>query len=1541
MNQSKKIILMLITSIILIVSTFVVTNISYAISDDFAIKGSSFEQKSVAGIFTAMKNNHGSSKWVESTIPNQLDKWNPESGIGSSTGGTGAEMIYRWGALCFGHQRESGTGLKKLTIFDVDPDITVNGSKETDADKLKLSYYIYKSTHNESQIKGTGGVLDYATKALIYNWIIKNSGITVQELSAGEEITSVSGMDDYKTNASNYAAKIKNAELKTNSTITSSQKIEIKDGNTFIGPYNLQTKSGTLKTAKINNSIDTKWCSKNGKDIIEMKDLGDYNGNNFYIVVKEKSISSVDKIVISKEYKYYISRIVLAKAHGGGGQDVAVYDAYEKSKKVNLELPGIPYSKITITKQEADTKENLANVGIILYNETEKKYVVSGNPATYVSDIKDAEVFKTDSKGRIEIDYVSKTGKYIVYEVINPNMAYKECTLQNPIKLYEFTLTSIGTDISRTVYNKKEYMKLRGYVWEDMSYSKNSKTNALYDVYDKRVNNVLVVLKDTAGNQIDYQTTKEDGSYAFNKVKIADLINGAYIEFYYNGMCYQSVPKNIEKTNGSKAEEKTREAFNSRYTEIKNNLATASNGDTFELKYEKADYKSELYYRNDEDKSEYKYGYSGQRYPVYGIDKQYSITAITGKAKDGNNLLGLNISYDDIYGKKTTGTNMPEIENINLGLYEREQPDLSVVKDIENAKVMVNGYEHTYEYAKRFQDEEYYIDEYFKKKSADGKHYKKDENNIYVEDNDGEYMLDKNGKYIWLKDIFNIGVRFETGYYNNPYTREVYSSDIKSQDSQEFNVKVTYKITIRNESSSLKTKVNSLVDYYDKNYTLISVGTKLDDSKNVIDNPDIIKKEPPKYSSKEYNKVELLLKDNEKIDAGKDKVIYMQFEIDKSKVYSILYDAGGKEIESPSELKNIVEINSYSVFDESEKVYAGIDKDSQPGNAVPGDINTYEDDTDLALGLQLRLTGARTITGKVFLDYTSNELMTGEERKADGIYDKNREEGISNVIVTMKGSEDENINLSYTTGTNEQGEFTISNFVPGKYDIVYNWGGKEYILSNGNKLNINVKDYKGTIFNARNEIYNDHGEQTNFVWYKDFEPRNSDAMDDYNLRKAIDNETEKITSMYSTTPTMEFGVELGDIAGNINLTSVTDENKIKFEIPNIDFGIAERPRQQIDISKKVKTVKITLANGQTIVDAEVIIVKGDVNGDAIINVKDATIIRQYIFNEVTLTEEQKLKADVDGDGIITIKDASEINKYLNGTKEVEYELKGETKGVTYMGPSKDNIPKNGYLKSEIDSELIQGSTIEIGYEIIVKNNSEVDYDSETYYKYGVLSSGESPEDKIITITPTRVYDYLDKSMVMDKNDTKNNGWTTIEDSNKINTTTDSTTTVPTILENYLYYESSQKQEDKTIKITGYESSYEEFYSEIEEWSTETIKTARQKRLADKTILHNAQLERKLTPGQSNTANLYVTKMLANNDEIDLNNDVEITQIERTTKTGRKVTPTSSTFYDKGETVTVTPATGENRDYTSIIVLVISSFIILGTGIVFIKKKILR
>lgn len=42
------------------------------------------------------------------------------------------------------------------------------------------------------------------------------------------------------------------------------------------------------------------------------------------------------------------------------------------------------------------------------------------------------------------------------------------------------------------------------------------------------------------------------------------------------------------------------------------------------------------------------------------------------------------------------------IENINLGVKERAQPDLALIKNIYSAKVIVNGYEHTYNYEDRF-----------------------------------------------------------------------------------------------------------------------------------------------------------------------------------------------------------------------------------------------------------------------------------------------------------------------------------------------------------------------------------------------------------------------------------------------------------------------------------------------------------------------------------------------------------------------------------------------------------------------------------------------------------------------------------------------------------------------------------------------------------------------------------------------------------------------------------------------------------------------
>ena len=83
-----------------------------------------------------------------------------------------------------------------------------------------------------------------------------------------------------------------------------------------------------------------------------------------------------------------------------------------------------------------------------------------------------------------------------------------------------------------------------------------------------------------------------------------------------------------------------------------------------------------------------------------------------------------------------------------------------------------------------------------------------------------------------------------------------------------------------------------------------------------------------------------------------------------------------EEIKEKLLLDNVVEINSYSTYKDN-VLYAGVDKDSRPGNAIPGNRDTYEDDTDAAPALALELADARKITGTVFLDSTTEELKVG------------------------------------------------------------------------------------------------------------------------------------------------------------------------------------------------------------------------------------------------------------------------------------------------------------------------------------------------------------------------------------------------------------------------------------------------------------------------------------------------------------------------------------------------------------------------------------
>lgn len=1258
-----------------------------------------------------------------------------------------------------------------------------------------------------------------------------------------------------------------------------------------------------------------------------------------------------------------------------------VYEAKNKKQTGNLK----------IIKQDADSEKNLEGVSFKIKKKDENKYIQVKTGDGWKKDItgivhvddmqtvdteNEATIFTTNSDGIIEVRNILK-GTYYVEEVSVGDI-YFGYEVDDDYITWSYTSTAnkdntgsgkghIATVevVARASYNTKEppkeenrneivvfknkrkYIKLSGYAWEDkrVGGKDNKAGNEKCDVEentesnkeeDKRLANVLVKLYSWEGKLLGQTITDEKGNYVFgtksmadingdgiisivdvteitrvissgetNKytnglmdinndgkidkadieklqniislneelidVKIEDIYNSktkkaGYIEFTYNGLNYETVSVNVKEENTNKVAEissnsqnlvdksidgtylDNRTSFNESWAVIENNKKIDSDGNVDTLDYNHNNYASSLSYPGGVT------GYNEQKYPIIVKDNTnnniFNITARTetNTSEDAScKFFGQNKTMEMILSDKEQY--IDTIENINLGVKERAQPDLALTKDIYSAKVTVNGYEHTYMYNQKFVD--------------------KDQN----------------------EDEFNVDVKFGEKFGNKSFTRAIYPSDVKETQDKDFSVKVVYIITLKNGSGVLYSKINSLVDYFDARYTIEENGAIGTGYENGKIKDEIRYKLDRSYQDAEYRK--LIINCDTKINPNEsNKNIYVEYTLTRNGVKDILFDKNGNQKTNIEGLENIVEINSYSTYSDKDftKSYAGIDSNSNPGSTVPGNKDTYEDDTDYAPGLILEVANPREIKGTVFEDNAVDptEGGTNRERLGNGKFDDG-EKTISGVQVGLyKEADFEEIKdedgkiidmqleseakpVGTTTyggdnkdSTGKDGTFTIKDFAPGEYRIVYFWGDGKYT----------IEDYKSTIWTSDNKNEKDGNPNT---WYRvNTHIRYSDAKDNYATRLKIDSEDTSIDKMDSMTNidkmdsktnSMTFGVELKDDIYN-RKTETSGIDKVTFSIENIDFGVIERPRQSIDVTKRAKSMKITLANGQVIADAKIV------------------------------------------------------------EKDGKLQLEQQVKGVIYTEPSDKNNPKNGQIKAEIDNELIQGSKVEIEYEIKVQNNSEIDYDSERYYCYG------EKVGEIVKIKASGVYDYLDNTMIANDENTE---WVTktIENYNE-------EVSKPTIMEEYFKYQSSSIDSSGNTEIrVWYEEFKEQYATAIKNWKITEIKEARKKKLVDKTILYNADLEKEIAPGESKNASLTASKILTNTDEIELNNDVEITEVTRTAKTGRKVTPKYTSLYDRGETVTITTPTGENKNYILITIVAISFFVILGTGIVFIKKKILK
>lgn len=603
-------------------------------------------------------------------------------------------------------------------------------------------------------------------------------------------------------------------------------------------------------------------------------------------------------------------------------------------------------------------------------------------------------------------------------------------------------------------------MELGGYVWSDSTGGKESLGNNIKDNEDIPMPHVLVTLFKADGTQIGTTKTDEDGRYIFKNL---NAMYQYYVRFTYNGQYYQPVvyrtpnvtDKNAEQykygwygdswsvsSNGADVRTQRTE-YNAKFASIgsspANYYGAAGWNETFTKQqllgmtlkadgtYEKTreaviDEFGNLILENSQDLTTRKMiqyvkdcqmnSYTGSGdgtvdlYPVpslFIIDNVRNIKPETSRLI--LSMLKINVNdrclYDNAY-------------YINQGLVEREKADLAIKKDVEKVRVEINGQTHDYGYDTK------------------------------------EGLINADGTW-------EIGIRLSDNYYKTNYSRELYKSDYLykvslygadpemygKDKSDELEVYVTYKIMVRNQSQSIRCRVDELVDYYDSDYEFVDnrsyITFRTGDRKGnmySVKNSATSKYTQPGTTTNidgynslyiqglgqnaqaidaQGNNVGNEITDGIYLNSGETAYIYLTYRVKKDNINNEDWVKLDEKIETAEAIgvgkENIIEINGYStLYKEGTMIpnvgYADantkaglVDKDSNPGNLNPNDVpkdgtikyENFEDDTDKAPNIKLVLLregddADRVISGVVWEDERTkqvNNATIGDGQKQD------------------------------------------------------------------------------------------------------------------------------------------------------------------------------------------------------------------------------------------------------------------------------------------------------------------------------------------------------------------------------------------------------------------------------------------------------------------------------------------------------------------------------------------------------------------------------
>ena len=1097
-------------------------------------------------------------------------------------------------------------------------------------------------------------------------------------------------------------------------------------------------------------------------------------------------------------------------------------------------------------------------------------------------------------------------------------------------KVGEVTLSGSTIFNVVNIENKKEFIDLSGYVWEDMLNGKDNARNNLfqndqYDDKDKLVPGVKVILHDTVRNRELVTWTNENGEYHFGSrnedltytddtLRIADL-DKYYIEFEYNGVKYRNVKLNpdVNVTNASRASEEVasgksdedssvRQRFNERFSTISSGTQIDSNGESTGIVIDaNGNVNSDKisYTKNGEHQSQINYGKNmteanGNK-EAYG-ENIYHIKATTYK--------NLNLSdYLEGYIKKenTTIVHVNEIKNINLGLYSREQVDVAVDSDVARFVLNVNGYQHTYKYA------------------------------TLVNPDTQEEM--------------DVKLKALKGKY---YERQLHESTISYSATPEgvpnLYADITYKIYLQNKSNTLTAKIKELTLNYDEDLKIISYGYEGSNVNTEVSESAITatKNGTGAVQLKEAT-IDLEKLEDRKISAGKREVLEVTFRTDANTIAKILNNPTGIKFDFMAEVKTYSTYanNEENAFNRAEGIYAyaSIDKNSAARNAqvqIDTDdsfvTDTFENDTTIAPTFKLSKGTQTELSGIVYEDSPKESTpikISGNniyERVGDGIY--NNENVMANVLVELlsvpmengqydsdtartgengqqaydvaklyqenKTTQGESSKVLARTYTNEKGEYKFEGLTAGNYVIKYTYGknmkdvdenGQEkgtirsataiYTSDGKTKLKeIEAREYKSTVItsgeisNAMNITDGKAHLNGDYSWFlKSPETRYSDAVDDVEYRANLEKEAKINYEILKGTKTYVYE----------NMEAYT---------PYFKLGVEEFNDQQ---------------SGATLETQE-----------------DGTLNYVFTIDNVDFGLIERPIVDL------------QVDKVITGLKV----SLGNGQVLINGDPSKESLPYvrtglDDFVPIEMDTELLQNATIEEEYTIKITNNSELDYSiypiwgtdntqkvalRRNYYYYGTQEGLST--DEAVTARIDVLGDYIGSELTADENTMPEWNKRAIEELTSYNGT------------NLLSTDNNKEKTLRDGKYTIYTTNT--FYNPNEEL---------------------------VTIGKTKSIAYKVSRLLAvNTDTMKYTNDVEILQYSgysqnknRTENTYHRTSNTTpgnlvpgGAKEDDEDSVrtTITPPTGTIISRWLYVTTVAAGLILVGATIIFIRKRVL-